>query len=348
MRMTFASRLRYILAPLLAVPILFLGNYQVKAADLTNRRLITESSIISVVNIHTFSFNVISGTDIGSIDFEYCSNSPLDQEACTPPTGFDISAATLDSETGETGFSIHGNTTANRMVLSRAVATPTPGPVEYVFSNVTNPDTVGSHYVRIHTYITDDGTGPNTDRGGLAFTMNEQVNVSAFVPPVLRFCVAVTIPGADCTSAAGSNIDFGVLSENATSFGTTQMMAATNGFGGYNITVTGTTMTSGNNIITPLATRTSSSQGVQQFGMNLANNTNPNVGSPVTGVGTGSATLDYSIPNQYKFVSGDVVASSPLSTDYNKYTTSYITNIAPNQPAGYYSTTLTYIAFASF
>jgi hypothetical protein len=107
-------------------------------------------------------------------------------------------------------------------------------------------------------------------------------------------------------------------------------------------------MTSGNNTIQAMSSRGPSSQGTSQFGLNLRNNSNPNVGGDVTGVGTGAPTTEYSFSNQFKFVNGDTVAQSTLSSDYNKYTTSYIVNIDSNQPGGYYSTTLTYVAFASF
>ncbi len=347
MRMTFASRLKYTLVlPLLVVPMLFLS--QVDALELDNRSLRIDDPKVSLTTIHTFDFDITSITDVGSIAFEYCSNSPLESEPCIASSGFDISAASLNSQTGETGFGIHVNTVANRMVLTRVPVAPVPGPVQYIFGNVINPDTVGSHYVRIYTYATDDGTGPTTDFGGLAFSVNEPLSVAAYVPPVLRFCVAVTIPGADCSSAVGNNLDFGILDENVTSFGTTQMMAATNGVGGYNISLDGTTMTSGNNEIASMPSAAISRTGTQQFGLNLRNNGNPNVGANPSGVGTGSPSPGYSSPNRFQFNRGDIVASSSLSTEYNKYTSSYIVNIHPDQPAGQYSTTLTYIAFASF
>lgn len=344
-----ALRLLRVLAIITLVPlVLFAPISSVDAADVTNRYLRLEDPSADVVTQHTVGFNIVSGSNIGSYAFEYCSNSPLDDDPCTPPSGLDLLSATLDGQSGETGFSIHGNTTVNRMVLTRAVSTPTPGPVYYDFGNVHNPDTVGTHYLRLYTYISTDGTGPFTDRGGIAFSINEGVTVDAFVPPILIFCVGTTIVGTNCSTASGSSLDFGVLSETATRYGTTQMAAGTNGVGGYNISVLGTTMTSGNNIIQASSTPELSTVGLQQFGLNLVSNTSPSVGQSVTGPGTATPTLDYSQANRYKFANGDVVASSALPTDMDKYTVSYIVNVDPDQKAGVYTSTLTYVCLATF
>ncbi len=202
--------------------------------------------------------------------------------------------------------------------------------------------------MRIGTFLTEDTSGPRTDEGGLAFAINEPLNVAVFVPPVLLFCVGTSIPTNSCSSATGDLIDFGELSPFATSNGTTQMLGATNGFGGYTISVSGTTMTSGNNIVTPSAVPAPSVIGTSQFGINLVDNSVPNVGVNESGIGTGFAATGYDSPNNFKFADGDIVARSNTSSNINKYTTSYIVNVDADQPAGVYSTTLTYTALASF
>ncbi len=320
----------------------------IEAADVTNRYIELDDSAASVTTVHRFGFDIVSATDIGSIAFEYCANSPLDDDPCVAPPGLNVSAANLDTQLGETGFVIDTNTTGNRIVLGRIAATPTPGSVQYVFSNILNPDTVGSQYVRIYTYLSSDGTGNYTDRGGLAFAITDRVVVEAYVPPVLIFCVGTTITGTDCNSASGNNLDLGVLSPTGASTGTTQMAAGTNGVGGYSISVLGTTMTSGNNIIAPLNTLGISNLGTEQFGMNLVANTAPLVGQGTAGPGTGSPSFDYRQANQFKFANGDIVAGSTLPSDMTKYTVSYIANVTDDQKAGFYSATLTYVCLAAF
>src|SRR5206468_99269 len=91
----------------------------------------------------------------------------------------------------------------------------------------------------------------------------------------------------------------------------TQMVAASNADTGYTISVNGTTLTSGTNIIPALAVPDVSRPGVSQFGLNIVANTNPTVGANPSGAGTGVAASGYNQPNFYKFVSGDIVAGVP-------------------------------------
>jgi hypothetical protein len=268
--------------------------------------------------------------------------------ACVPPTGFDISGATLDSQTGETGFTIDGSTTANDLLLTRVPAAATPQTVTYNFSGVINPDTVGSHFVRLLTYPTADGTGPSTEEAGIAFALTEDFNVVAFVPPYLDFCTGITITANSCLTATGDAIDFGILNESSTRTATSQFNAGTNGVGGVAITVIGTTMTSGIHTIDALDTRGPAATGTNQFGLNLRNNSSPNVGAEPTGPGSTAAVGDYGFVNQFAFNSGDLIANSPISTDYSTVTVSYIVNVDEDQNPGVYTSTLTYVATATF
>ena len=87
---------------------------------------------------------------------------------------------------------------------------------------------------------------------------------------------------------------------------------------------------------------------MSQFGMNLRANANPQTGQEVQGNGVATISSGYDVPNSYKYVSGDVIASSTTSDDYRLYTISYIVNIAPGQEPGIYVTTLQYVALATF
>ena len=107
-------------------------------------------------------------------------------------------------------------------------------------------------------------------------------------------------------------------------------------------------MTAGNRTIPALASPALSQPGVSQFGINLRQNTVPSVGANVDGIGTGVASASYNTPNVYRFNSGDTIANSPLSTEWNRYTISYLVNVADSQPAGRYASTLTVIATTTF
>ncbi len=320
---------------------------EVSAAQLTARSVRIGSSNTSVVTQHQYSFTLMSTSNIGSIFFQYCSNSPLIGTPCTAPAGLNVSGAVLSAQSGEAGFIVDPATNANSILISRAPAANSAIPVSYTFTNITNPSTPGQTvYVRVGVYATNNGTGPYTDEGSVAFAPVSPVQVSGFVPPFLIFCVGVTVSG-DCSSQSGQLLNFGELSDKQPSFATSQFAGATNDPGGYVVFVNGLTMTSGSNTINALASPTGSIVGTSQFGMNLRANTNPGVGSDSSGLGTATATPDYNVPNAYVFKNQQVIGS-PLPTNFNLFTVSYLVNISENQAPGVYNTTLTYVATAAF
>jgi hypothetical protein len=201
--------------------------------------------------------------------------------------------------------------------------------------------------VRISTYPTVDATGPENDEGAVAFVTVNRFDVNAFVPPFLKLCVGLNISN-DCSSVSGDSLDLGILTSNATKFGTSEFSTGTNSPSGYNIYALGTTMTSGNNIIPAINPAGGSQRGSSQFGFNLRANTSPSVGQNPQGIGTGTPQAGYNAPNVFKFQNGDNIASSNLSTDFSKMTVSYVVNINSGQSPGVYSTTITYLGVANF
>ncbi len=339
-----------LLAPLIvAVPVL-LSFSRVFAVGLTNRSVTVGTSAPGIATTYDFKFDITSNAALGSIVFEVCANSPLPQLPCVPPTGFDFTAATLDAQTGEIGFAIDaGSLSANYLLLTRLPAPATPQTSTYSFANVTNPTTPDStFFIRLFTYSTADGTGTPVEEAGLALSTSGQFGVTAYVPPFLQFCVGITITANDCSTAAGNFVDFGVLSSSSPATATSQMAAATNGVGGLSISVLGTTMTSGVNVIPALASPGVSNPGLSQFGLNLRANTVPVVGQEPYGPGTIAPTADYNTPNLFTFKSGDIIAQSLLSTDFTTLTASYLVNISSSQPPGVYTATMTYVATATF
>jgi hypothetical protein len=333
-------------ASLMAVTPLFWFD-RVYADNLSTRSVTIASPIASATTEHRFDFTIPSVSSVGSIEFEYCSNTPLIGSICDAPTGLSLSAATLATQAGETGFSIDPVSSVNRIVLSRTASLTSIGPTSYTFSGVVNQDTNSTVYVRIATFASTDGSGPRTDSGAVAYSTNNLVTVNAFVPPYLRFCVGIVV-SANCTSFSGTYINFGELSTTQARAMSSQFAVATNDPLGYVTSVVGTTMTSGNNIIPGLTPPQPSSPGSSQFGMNLRANSSPAVGSDPTGVGTGTLTPNFANPNQFYFGSNETVVTSNLPSDYNVFTVSYLVNVSTNQSPGVYTTTLTYIATAAF
>lgn len=322
---------------------------KLSAADLIPRSMTISDSVANATNVtYNLNFTYATGGSVGSLLIQFCQEGPLPLTPCTQPSGFDASAVALSSQTGETGFTIFGGSTANEVILTRPPSGVSGGTNStYTFTGVQNPNIDGTLYVRLMTFASSDATGPYTDSGGLALAINARPNVTAEVPPFLSFCLGESIAGLDCSSATEPFSDVGTLGPLVTGAAQTQMLAATNGEGGYSLWVIGGTMTSGNNTL-PAMAGGPSQQGVSQFGINLRANNAPIVGQEVTG--PGSATVDpaYAQQNQFRYNSGDTLATTTVPDDYRKYTVSYIVNVAAGQPGGVYATTLTYICLANF
>lgn len=315
---------------------------------LPERSLQISSSSAGVTTTYKLSFSIATPATLGSISALFCSNDPIVTDPCTVPAGLDLSGASLTGQSGETGFTISPNSTANQLILSRPPAMSVSQPVSFTLSGVKNPSSEGSYYVRLQTFSSSDASGAETDHGGIAFAINSNVDISSYVPPYLLFCGGVTISAYNCSTAAGDYVNFGSLSTQAASAGQTQLVAATNASSGYVISYGGTTLTSGNNTIPALTAADVSRPGVSQFGINLSANQDPAVGQVVEGPGAGTVSAAYAVPNMYRFSPNDVLASAPGASDLNEYTISYLVNISGSQPAGVYVSTLTYVASARF
>lgn len=337
----------FIVAPvIIAGLLLFSPAY---GATIPQRSITISDSTPGANATYLLSFTVPSSQVLGSIQLQFCSNSPLFNDPCAAPNGFDIAGATLTGQTGAVGFVIYpSGTTANTVVLSRVPTPAAAGAVTYTFSGIVNPSTSGEYYARLQTFSSADASGSSTDSGGLALSLNDQVQVTTEVPPYLQFCTGVTITDYDCDTITGSYLNFGNLTSAATASATSVMVSATNALSGFGISVYGTTMTSGNNIINAIVPQDVSRPGVSQFGLNLVANATPNTGQNPSGPGGAAPAAAYSVPDFYRFNSGDLIASTSSADDYRKLTASYIVNIPIGQPIGVYVTTLTYICLANF
>ena len=319
------------------------------ALELQNRSVQLDNYTPGAATNYHFQFFVPSTNNIGSIVYEFCTNSAIFAESCTAPAGLDVTAANITGQTGNTGFSIdNADTTVNQLVITRPSFAGSIITTTYDFSGITDSLTAGQTiFVRVSTHASIDGSGATNDSGGVAYVTGASLNVAAQVPPFLRLCVGLTV-APDCSTASGDSLDLGDLSTNHASAGQSQFATGTNAVSGYVIYALGTTMTSGNDVIPALTTPTPSFPGNDQFGINLRANSNPASGQDPSGAGTGSPTPDYDINDQFVFNNGDTIASSSLPTDYNRMTVSYLVNINHAQNIGIYSTTITYVATVTF
>jgi hypothetical protein len=350
LRYRLSSEVRELLSVLIltVVPYIF-WTAQTYALNLSNRSVTISTAQPSALANHDFQLTISSQGIIGSIVFQYCSNSPLFETGCVAPAGLSLSHASLTNQTGNTGFNIDSTASnANTLVIGRNPNTASLTPSNYNFTNIINPSINNqTTYVRITTYSSTDGSGNYIDRGAVAFTTNYNFVVGAYVPPFLNLCVGVTV-AQDCSQSQGNSLDMGVLSSQSTGMATSQYAGSTNNVNGFTVYVLGSTMTSGNNIIQAINNQSTSKLGSDEFGLNLQKNTNPNVGNEPSGDGASSPSAGYNQANLYSFVPGSQISSSTESTDYNRMTVSYIANVPSSQPPGVYSTTLTYLASTQF
>lgn len=311
---------------------------------LQSRSINILSSVGGATTVHTFSFTFDVPVDVASLQFQYCTD-PISDVTCVGPNGGDVSGAQLDSQSGETGFTVL-STSTNQIILTRSLATAGTQLNTYQFSNVINPTDIGPFFVRISAYTSIDASGNYDAFSSVAASINTGVNVSAEVPQILYFCSAVSIP-TDCSDATGDFIDLGVLTPNDVSLGTSQFLIGTNAPNGYAVTANGPTMTSGTDQIDAMATTGPSQIGKNQFGLNLRANLSPLIGADQAG-GSGFVMPAYNTPDQFHYANGDVVAMGTGGTDIEIFTVSYVINIKSSQPPGIYDTTITYVCTAGF
>jgi len=296
-------------------------------------------------------------------------------------------ATALANQAGVTGFTIDAvNSINGDVVLTRTASSVSGIPtISFTMENVTNPSTnpitnSGTFFVRVSVYAAEDGTGATSDTGTVAATTVTQIELSGIMPESLVFCVGKTIATTndvpDCRTVTTGIVTFNQLfSPSDTAFATSQMAASTNAASGYVITVNGSTLMSGANPIAAMNTLEIPIHGIAQFGLNLVKNTgiNPigsviyasagtfglNVGEGITNGTTngttrkGEATVGvYDQTEKFKFTTADPVASSTNNgagpSDSQIFTVSYIANVTGSQPAGLYSTVLTYICTPTF
>jgi len=313
-----------------------------------NRSLYMNNAEPGATSQYTVSFSYMSPAAVGSVDLLVC-NDPIPYHECVAPTGFDASQVQLSDQRGETGFSILSKS-SNHIVLSRLPSVISNGTSAYTFDNVKNPtDTTQAFSIRLRSHASLNATGPQIDFGSVRGEATDSILIETQVPPMLIFCVAQEVE-SNCTATNDTYYsNMGTLDSESTLVAQSQMAVGTNASGGFAITAMGTPMAAGVNVIDGLTTPTESIPGDNQFGINLVENTAPAVGRNPDGTWANAiASPDYSVPNKYKYVQGDVVAFSPNVSLMKKFTVSYIVNSSKNLRPGVYTTTMTYIASGRF
>lgn len=120
---------------------------------------------------------------------------------------------------------------------------------------------------------------------------------------------------------------------------------------GYVVNILGTPPTNNGHTIAAITAPWTSSPGFEQFGINLVANTAPTSfgANPVQGhFAFGTAATNYNTANQYRYVSGETIASAPKSSGVTTYTISYLVNVGALTPGGKYESNQTLIVTGTY
>jgi hypothetical protein len=148
-----------------------------------------------------------------------------------------------------------------------------------------------------------------------------------------------------------SAVNFPVFSPATAAVATSTFQVSNYTSYGYVVQILGTPPTSGPHTITAMSTAGASQAGTEQFGINLVANTSPtSVGAnPDHGqFGFGSAAGNYNTANNYRYVSGDTIATAPKSSGVTLYTISYLVNVNSRTPGGNYISPQTLICTGTY
>jgi hypothetical protein len=141
----------------------------------------------------------------------------------------------------------------------------------------------------------------------------------------------------------GGTYDLGILDYGNTSYTAASFTVRNYLSSGYVVRVNGQapSLSDSSHTLTAMNAAATSQTGVEQFGINMVDNSIPNVGSnpaqvPDNTFSFGTAVAGYDTANMFKFVDGDTIAMSPKSSGQTNYALSIIANVARETPAGQY------------
>lgn len=144
-------------------------------------------------------------------------------------------------------------------------------------------------------------------------------------------------------SVNAASVNLGALSSSTTKTGTASFSVSNYTSYGYVVQILGNPPDNGAHALSAMNPAATSVVGTEQFGINLVANTIPiTFGAnpqqiPDNSFSFGNAANGYSTPNLYKYIPGDVIATSTKSSGKTTFTISYMTNIANNTQQGSYS-----------
>jgi len=161
------------------------------------------------------------------------------------------------------------------------------------------------------------------------------------------------IPVLEVSVVNGGSTDLGVLDPSTTGKLSAVIKVRNYLSNGYAMYIAGSSPKYSSHALTPMATAAASSPGTEQFGINFVANSSPSVGAapvqiPDSTFSYGTVSAGYNTANQFKYVDGDIVATSSTESGETDYTLSMILNISQVTPAGRYEGAMSAVVAATF
>lgn len=178
------------------------------AAQVTSRSVALSSSSADADDV-TYTVNFTPVRSAGAFVVDFCANTPLIGQACTPAEGFSAAGAA----TSAAGFTV-ASATDDRVVVTGAM---TAAPVTVELTGIDNPTAAGTLYARIVTFVDGAAATASTateptgaiDEGAVAIAITDSIGVSGVVLETLTFCVSGEVINADCASTTAPTVALG-------------------------------------------------------------------------------------------------------------------------------------------
>jgi hypothetical protein len=159
-------------------------------------------------------------------------------------------------------------------------------------------------------------------------------------------------PSLTC-SVGTSSLSFGSLSPAATATATATFSVLNYTSYGYIVQIVGAPPTNGSHTLEDLNANAASAIGTEQFGLNLVDNTTPNIGAnpaqiPDSSFSFGAAATNYNTADSFRYNNGETIAQAGESSGQTNYTISYIINASTTTPSGTYSGSQTLVCIGTY
>jgi hypothetical protein len=222
--------------------------------------------------------------------------------------------------------------------------------------NVSAQSSSTNYSVEESSFSSGSGTGSSASyssqvsAGDLGVGSSFSTSYSAYAGPISpneEYLEMVVTP---------ATINLGNLSDSSTATGTANFYVRAYINSSYVVnTVSGPPTNESGDTLEPMASTAVPSIGTEQFGINLVDNTSPNIGSnpapqPNGSFANGQAATGYGTVDQFRYNQNEVIAQNGGNPAWGQtnYTISYIANISGITEAGLYSMIHTLVAVTTF